>query len=80
MSELHDLPHRQSGNVYYIQSIFLAAIYSIGSGKLAKAFALFAESITLCIDAGLHRSLDHYDLTDEVWSEIRKRTFWAIYW
>ncbi|TIB79236.1 hypothetical protein E3Q23_00342 [Wallemia mellicola] len=78
-SQLRDFPHNESGNVYYIQATFLAAVYLIGGGKLAKAFALLAESITLSIDSGLHRSLDHYDLTDKIWSEIRKRTFWSIF-
>jgi hypothetical protein len=41
-----------------IQSTFLSAIYCIGLGKLSKGFALLAESITLSIDAGMHRNAD----------------------
>ncbi|TIB28757.1 hypothetical protein E3P86_03806 [Wallemia ichthyophaga] len=70
-----------SGNVYYIQSTFLIAIYLIGSGKLGRAFATLAKSITLSIDSGLHRSLEHYDLGTDmgVWMEVRKRTFWSVF-
>lgn len=40
---------------------------------------MLAKSITLSIDSGLHRSLEHYDLPLGVWMEIRKRTFWSIF-
>ena len=48
-----DLP-----SLYLIQSTFLSAIYCIGLGKLSRGFALLAESITLAIDAGMHRNAD----------------------
>ena len=44
--------------LYLIQSTFLSAIYCIGLGKLSRGFALFAESVTLSIDAGMHRNAD----------------------
>ena len=33
----------------------------------------------MCIDAGLHRSADTYDLFDPIEDEVRKRTFWCVY-
>jgi hypothetical protein len=33
----------------------------------------------MCIDAGLHRCADSYDLFDPIEDEVRKRTFWCVY-
>lgn len=33
----------------------------------------------MCVDAGLHRSADNYDLFDPIEDEVRKRTFWCVY-
>ncbi|ORY29534.1 fungal-specific transcription factor domain-domain-containing protein [Naematelia encephala] len=76
---LRDLPSADRPTLYSIQAAFLAAIYAFGLGNLSKAFALQAESITLCLDGGLHRSVDWYDHFDPVEKETRKRTFWSIY-
>ncbi|KAK8861354.1 hypothetical protein IAR55_002173 [Kwoniella newhampshirensis] len=76
---LRDLPSADRPTLYSIQAAFLAAIYAFGLGNLSKAFALQAESITLCLDGGLHRSVDGYDHFDAVEKETRKRTFWSIY-
>lgn len=76
---LRDLPSADRPTLYSIQAAFLAAIYAFGLGTLSKAFALQAESITLCLDGGLHRSVDGYDHFDAIEKETRKRTFWSIY-
>lgn len=76
---LRDLPSADRPTLYSIQAAFLAAVYAFGLGNLSKAFALLAESITLCLDGGLHRSVDGYDHFNMVEKETRKRTFWSIY-
>lgn len=76
---LRDLPSADRPTLYSIQAAFLAAIYAFGLGNLSKACALQAESITLCLDGGLHRSVDQYDHFNAVERETRKRTFWSIY-
>jgi hypothetical protein len=76
---LRDLPSADRPTLYSIQAAFLAAIYAFGLGNLSKAFALQAESVTLCLDGGLHRSVDAYDHFNAVERETRKRTFWSIY-
>jgi hypothetical protein len=76
---LRDLPSADRPTLYSIQAAFLAAVYAFGLGNLSKAFALLAESITLCLDGGLHRSVDAYDHFNMVEKETRKRTFWSIY-
>ncbi|KAL1410219.1 hypothetical protein Q8F55_004224 [Vanrija albida] len=76
---LRDLPSADRPTLYSIQAAFLAAIYAFGLGNLSKAFALQAESVTLCLDGGLHRSVDGYDHFNAVERETRKRTFWSIY-
>ncbi|WVR04036.1 hypothetical protein IAU60_001035 [Kwoniella sp. DSM 27419] len=76
---LRDLPSADRPTLYSIQAAFLAAVYAFGLGNLSKAFALQAESITLCLDGGLHRSVDGYDHFDAIEKETRKRTFWSIY-
>jgi hypothetical protein len=62
-----------------IQATLVAAVYAIGWGKLSRAFALLSESVTLSLDAGLHRSTDAYDMFDAIEEEVRKRTFWCVY-
>jgi hypothetical protein len=69
---LRDLPSAERPTLYSIQAAFLAGIYAFGLGNLSKAFALQAESITLCLDGGLHRSVDGYDHFDAVEKESRK--------
>lgn len=76
---LRDLPSADRPTLYSIQAAFLAAIYAFGLGNLSKAFALQAESVTLCLDGGLHRSVDSYDHFNPIECETRKRTFWSIY-
>ncbi|KAI0643997.1 fungal-specific transcription factor domain-containing protein [Trametes meyenii] len=76
---LRTLPGADKPTLYTIQSVLIAGVYAVGLGKLSKAFALLAESATLSIDAGLHRSADDYDLFDPIEDEVRKRTFWCVY-
>lgn len=78
-NRLQTLPIRDRPTLYNIQANLLTAVYAVGSGKLTKAFALFAEACTMCVDAGLHRSADNYDLFDPIDNEVRKRTFWCVY-
>ncbi|KAI0635356.1 fungal-specific transcription factor domain-containing protein [Trametes polyzona] len=76
---LRTLPGADKPTLYTIQSVLIAGVYAVGLGKLSKAFALLAESVTLSFDAGLHRSADDYDLFDPIEDEVRKRTFWCVY-
>lgn len=69
---LRDLPAADRPTLYSTQAAFLAAIYAFGLGNLSKAFALQAESVTLCLDGGLHRSVDGYDHFDAIEKETRK--------
>ncbi|THH16205.1 hypothetical protein EW146_g4396 [Bondarzewia mesenterica] len=76
---LRTLPAADRPTVYTVQAVLIAGVYTVGWGKLSKAFALLSESITLSIDAGLHRSADAYDIFDPIEEEVRKRTFWCVY-
>ena len=76
---LRTLPIADRPTLYNIQANLIAAVYAVGLGKLSKAAALLAEAVTMCIDAGLHRSADNYDLFDPIEDEVRKRTFWCVY-
>ncbi|TFK19760.1 nuclear protein [Coprinopsis marcescibilis] len=76
---LRTLPIADRPTPYNIQANLIAAVYAVGLGKLSKAAALLAEAVTMCIDAGLHRSAHHYDLFDVIEDEVRKRTFWCVY-
>ncbi|TFK47399.1 hypothetical protein OE88DRAFT_1666165 [Heliocybe sulcata] len=78
-ARLRTLPTADRPTLYTIQAVLVAGVYAVGLGKLSRAFALLSESITLSIDAGLHRSADAYDIFDPVEEEVRKRTFWAVY-
>lgn len=78
-ARLRTLPTADRPTLYTIQAVLVAGVYAVGLGKLSRAFALLAESITLSIDAGLHRSADAYDIFDPVEEEVRKRTFWSVY-
>lgn len=78
-SKLRILPNADRPTLYTIQSVFAAAVYAVGLGKLSRAFALLSEAITLSIDAGLHRSAEAYDCFDPIEEEVRKRTFWCVY-
>lgn len=69
---LRDLPSADRPTLYSIQAAFLAAIFAFGLGNLSKAFALQAESVTLCLDGGLHRSVDDYDHFNVIEKETRK--------
>jgi hypothetical protein len=50
----------------------LAAIFAFGLGTLSKAFSLLAESVTLCLDGGLHRSVEGYEYFNPIEQETRK--------
>ena len=78
-NRLRTLPGGDRPTLYTIQATLVAGIYAIGWGKLSKAFALISESVTLSLDAGLHRSTDAYDIFDAIEGEVRKRTFWCAY-
>lgn len=78
-NKLRTLPTADRPTLYTVQSVFVAAVYAIGLGKLSRGFALLSEAITLSIDAGLHRSAEAYDCFDPIEEEVRKRTFWCVY-
>ena len=78
-NKLRTLPTADRPTLYTVQSVFAAAVYAIGLGKLSRGFALLSESVTLSIDAGLHRSSEAYDCFDPIEEEVRKRTFWCVY-
>ncbi|KAF5370920.1 hypothetical protein D9615_009818 [Tricholomella constricta] len=79
LGRLRTLPIADRPTLYNIQADLIAAVYAVGLGKLSKAAALLAEAVTMCIDAGLHRCADSYDLFDPIEDEVRKRTFWCVY-
>ena len=54
-------------------------MYAIGAGRLSRAFALLAESVTLAIDLGLHRDSEAFDCFDPIEDEVRRRTFFCVY-
>ncbi|KAI0916498.1 hypothetical protein AcV5_002975 [Taiwanofungus camphoratus] len=76
---LRTLPSADRPTIYTVQSVLIAGVYAVGLGKLSRAFALLAEAVTLSLDAGLHRSVDDYDVFDAIEDEVRKRTFWCVY-
>ena len=78
-SRLRTLPAADRPTVYTVQGVLVAGVYAVGWGKLSRAFDLLSESITLSLDAGLHRSSDAYDIFDPIEDEIRRRTFWCVY-
>ncbi|KAN0128261.1 Fungal specific transcription factor domain containing protein [Lactarius tabidus] len=78
-NRLRTLPGADRPTLYTIQATLVAGVYTVGWGKLSKAFTLLSESITLSLDAGLHRSTDAYDIFDAIEEEVRKRTFWCVY-
>jgi hypothetical protein len=79
LGRLRTLPIADHPTLYTIQADLIAAVYAVGLGKLSKAAALLSEAVTVCIDAGLHRTADTYDLFDPIDDEVRKRTFWCVY-
>ncbi|KAG8936987.1 hypothetical protein FRC02_009124 [Tulasnella sp. 418] len=78
-TRLRALPGADRPTLYTVQAVLVAAVYAIGLGKLSKGLALLSEAVTLCIDAGLHRSVAAYDYFDPIETEVRKRTFWSVY-
>ena len=78
-NQLQIYPIADRPTLYNIQANLIAAVYAVGLGRISRAAALLAESVTMCIDAGLHRSADTYDLFDPIEDEVRKRTFWCVY-
>lgn len=69
---MQDLPSADRPTLYSMQASFLAAIYCMGLGTLTTAFRLFAESITMAIDGGLHRDVGAYDIFNPIEREVRK--------
>ena len=65
-SRLRTLPAADRPTLHTIRATLIAGIYAIGWGKLWKAFALISESVTLSLDAGLHRSMDAYDIFERL--------------
>ncbi|KAJ3552687.1 hypothetical protein NP233_g12820 [Leucocoprinus birnbaumii] len=78
-NRLRTLPIADRPTLYNIQSNLIAGVFAVGLGRISRAAALLAEAVTMCIDAGLHRSADTYDLFDPIEDEVRKRTFWCVY-
>ena len=79
LGRIRTLPMADRPTLYNIQASLIAAVYAVGLGKLSKTASLLAEAVTMCIDTGLHRSADTYDLFDPIEDEVRKRTFWCVY-
>lgn len=79
LGRLRTLPIADRPTLYTIQADLVAAVYAVGLGRLSRAAALLSEAVTVCIDAGLHRTADSYDLFDPIEDEVRKRTFWCVY-
>ena len=59
--------------------MLVAGVYAIGAGRLSRAFALLAESVTLAVDLGLHRDSEAFDCFDPIEDEVRRRTFFCVY-
>lgn len=76
---LRTLPISDRPTLYAIQADLVAAVYAVGLGKLSRAASLLSEAVSFCIDAGMHRSADTYDLFDPIEEQVRKRTFWSVY-
>ena len=76
---MRSLPNADRPSIYTVQAVLIAGVYAIGLGKLSKAFALLAESVTLSLDTGLHRTTEAYDCFDPIEDEVRKRTFFSVY-
>ncbi|KAF8875786.1 fungal-specific transcription factor domain-containing protein [Infundibulicybe gibba] len=66
---LRTLPIADRPTLYNIQANLIAAVYAVGLGKLSKAAALLAESVTI-------RYLRPFRPIED---EVRKRTFWCVY-
>lgn len=79
LNRLRTLPIADRPTLYTIQGDLLAAVYAVGLGRLSRAASLLSEAVTTCIDAGLHRSADTYDLFNPIEDQVRKRTFWCVY-
>ncbi|KAG9220144.1 hypothetical protein CCMSSC00406_0007161 [Pleurotus cornucopiae] len=79
LGRLRTLPIADRPTLYTIQANLIAAVYAVGLGRLSKAASLLSEAITMCIDSGMHRSADTYDVFDPIEDEVRKRTFWCVY-
>ena len=77
--KLRTMPATDRPTLYAVQSVFVAAVYAIGLGRLSRGFALLAEACTLSMDAGLHRSSDDYDCFGPIEEQVRRRTFWCVY-
>ncbi|EJD02515.1 uncharacterized protein FOMMEDRAFT_125041 [Fomitiporia mediterranea MF3/22] len=78
-TKLRTVPTADRPTLYTVQSVFVAAVYAIGLGRLSRGFALLAEACTLSIDAGLHRSSEAYDCFGPIEEQVRRRTFWCVY-
>ncbi|KAM6495014.1 Fungal specific transcription factor domain containing protein [Amanita muscaria] len=76
---LRTLPIADRPTVYTIQANLIAAVYAVGLGRTSRGASLLSEAVTMCIDAGMHRSADTWDLFDPIEDEVRKRTFWSVY-
>lgn len=64
-----------------VQTVFLLAIYSHGTGDLSQAWLYHSLSVSMALDMGLHRwPIDRYDLLyDDNERESRVRLIWLIY-
>lgn len=76
---LRTTPSADRPTVHTVQAVLVAGVYAIGAGRLSRAFALLAESVTLAIDLGLHRDSEAFDCFDPIEDEVRKRTFFCVY-
>ncbi|KAK2467633.1 hypothetical protein APHAL10511_000488 [Amanita phalloides] len=78
-NRLRTLPIADRPTLYNIQANLVAAVFAVGLGRMSKTASLLGEAVTMCIDAGMHRSAETWDLFDPIEDEVRKRTFWCVY-
>ena len=51
----------------------------MGLEHTSRAAVLLAESVTMCIDAGLYCSADSYNHFDPIENKVCKCIFWCVY-
>lgn len=76
---LRTTPSADRPTVRTVQAVLVAGVYATGAGRLSRAFALLAESVTLAIDLGLHRDSEAFECFDPIEDEVRRRTFFCVY-
>jgi hypothetical protein len=78
-NELRSLSGADRPTLYTIQAVLVGSAFALSRHKLSRGYALLAEAATLSLDAGLHRSAAAYAWFDSVQTQVRTRTFWAVF-